>query len=133
MKRLLIITAGAIGLLAQETPAPAPRSVTDPAAPARVGVGITERKLSLQQAIEMALANNLDIEIERTNKATAEQSVQAARGFFDPLFRWTPLFENRNTPVANVFQGAGGKLNDRFVSNNLQLQQKIQQWGSTLR
>jgi len=35
---------------------------------ARVGVSVTEKKMTLAEAIEMALANNLDIEIERTNR-----------------------------------------------------------------
>ena len=129
MKRIfLVATLGVFGLAAQQ--AQTPRSIPDPATPPRVGVGVTERKLSLAQAVEMALANNLDIEIERTNRSTAEQSVLAARGLFDPVFRWTPLFENRNTPVANVFQGAGGRLNDRFFNNNFLLQQKIAKYGT---
>jgi HAE1 family hydrophobic/amphiphilic exporter-1 len=118
------------GVAAAPPAAAAQRSMPDPATPARVGVGVTERKLSLGAAVEMALSNNLDIEIERTNRDTAEQSVAAARGFFDPVFRWTPLFENRNTPVANVFQGAGGKLNDRFINNNFLLQQRLARWGT---
>jgi outer membrane protein TolC len=126
----IIVAAGALVLAAQQTPLQQPRSVPDPAAPARVGVGVTERRLPLHQAIEMALANNLEIELERTDRATAEQSVAAARGFFDPTFRWTPLFENRNTPVANVFQGAGGKLNDRFLNNNFFLEQRVEKWGT---
>ncbi|HYO81112.1 MAG TPA: TolC family protein [Bryobacteraceae bacterium] len=137
MNRLTLLTLVPLAFaLAQDpakSPAPLPtmRSVPDPATPARVGVGITQRQLSLQEAIGMALANNLDLEIERTAVATAEQNVAAARGFFDPVFRWTPLFENRNTPVANVFQGAGGKVNDRFFSTNFNLQQRFTRWGTT--
>ena len=138
-----ILAFGAMAAVAQDAAAPPPQSPTpagadrpvmrtapDPAAPARVGVSITQRGLTLQEALEMALRDNLDIEIERTNRATAEQNVAAARGFFDPVFRWTPLFENRNTPVANVFQGAGGKVNDRFITSNFLLQQKIERWGT---
>ena len=65
--------------------------ISRPGCPARVGVGITQRNLSLEDAIQLALSNNLDIDIERTNRSTAETNVQAARGFFDPAFRWTPL------------------------------------------
>lgn len=130
MKRVFFITTiSVLGLAAQETPAP--RSIPDPATPPRVGVGITERKLTLAETVQMAMANNLDIEIEKTNRSTAEQSVLAARGLFDPVFRWTPLFENRNTPVASVFQGAGGKLNDRFLNNNFYLEQRLPKWGTT--
>ena len=106
------------------------RTAPDPAAPARVGVGITQRNITLQQAIEMALENNLSIEIERTNRDTAEQSVLAARGIYDPVFRFTPLLESRNTPVASVFQGSGGKLSDRLFTGNVLMQQRIERWGT---
>jgi HAE1 family hydrophobic/amphiphilic exporter-1 len=124
MVRIFAIAALSVFLAAAQTPP------TDPAAPARVGVSITQRNLTLSEAVEMALANNLDIEIERTNRDTAQQSVQAARGFFDPAFRWTPLFDRRATPVANVFQGAGGKLLDNGFSNNLSLRQRLPNWGT---
>jgi outer membrane protein TolC len=106
------------------------RSAPDPAAPARVGVGITQRQLSLEEAIEMALVNNLEIEIERTNRSTAETSVQAARGFFDPAFRWAPLLQTVNTPVASVLQGSSGKLTDRSFANNFSFRQNLTNWGT---
>ena len=61
----------------------------------------------------MAIENNLEIDIERTNRSTAETNVQAARGFFDPNFRWTPLLQTTNTPTGSLLQGSGGKLTDR--------------------
>ncbi len=125
MKRLLITTALSVLTLAA---APAPQ--VDPAAPARVGVSITERKLTLEDAIKMALENNLDIEIERTARDTAAQDVLAARGFFDPTFRWAPLFTSDNTPVASVLQGAGGKLTNRNFLNSVMLRQKLPNWGT---
>jgi len=103
----------------------------DPAAPARVGVGITQRKLGLDEAIQLALENNLDIDIERTTRDNAAQAVAAARGFFDPSFRWTPLFTEDNTPVGSVLQGVGGKLSSRGVINNFSLRQKLDKWGTS--
>jgi HAE1 family hydrophobic/amphiphilic exporter-1 len=107
------------------------RSFPDPAAPARVGVGITERKLTLEEAIELALDNNLEIEIERTHRDTVQQSVQAARGFFDPAFRWAPLFNRTNIPVASVLQGSGGNLRDQGFSSNFSLRQRLPKWGTS--
>ena len=73
----------------------------------------------------MALENNLEIDIERTNRSTAETNVQAARGFFDPAFRWTPLMQTTNTPTGSVLQGSSGKLTDRGFVNNLSLRQNL--------
>lgn len=125
MKRICIALALSVFALAAQT-APGP----DPAAPARVGVSLTQRQLSLDEAIRMALENNLEIDIERTNRDTAAQNVLAARGFFDPAFRWTPLFDTSNIPVASVLQGAGGKLTNRGLVNNFSLRQKLDQWGT---
>lgn len=102
------------------------------AQPARVGVGITQRQLSLEDAIQMALSNNLDIDIERTNRAAAETNVLAARGFFDPTFRWAPLLETRNTPTGSVLQGSTGKLTDRGLVNNFSLRQRLPDYGTQL-
>src|SRR5688572_11085126 len=130
-RRLLVLFA--IGVSAVFGQQPEMRTFPDPAAPARVGVGITQRQLSLDEAIQMGLSNNLDIDIERTNRSTAETNVQAARGFFDPSFRWTPLLETRNTPAGSVLQGSSGKLTDKGFVNNFYLRQRLpNNWGSAV-
>ncbi|MCX6625263.1 MAG: efflux RND transporter permease subunit, partial [Acidobacteria bacterium] len=98
--------------------------------PARVGVTATERKLAVNEAIEMALKNNLEIEIERTNIGIAREQVRAARGYFDPNFRWLPAFESRNTPVGSVLQGANGKLSENFLAQNAYFNQKVSNFGT---
>jgi outer membrane protein TolC len=86
--------------------------------PARVGISITQTKLTLQQAVDLALKNNLEIEIERTNIANAAQALKAAKGAFDPSFRLQPGYVSNNIPTASVLQGVGGKLSeDNFASN----------------
>ena len=131
MSLFLVFLLATSVLVAQEQAQPVPRSIPDPGAPARVGVGITQRQLSLRDAIEMALANNLEIEIQKTARDTAEQSVQAARGFFDPAFRWQPLLSNTNTPTGSVLQGASGKLNDRGFVNNFYLRKRFEKYGTS--
>ncbi|MEK7750480.1 MAG: hypothetical protein AAB654_01095, partial [Acidobacteriota bacterium] len=66
-------------------------------APPRVGVGVAQRKLGLREAIEMALKGNLEIEIERSNVSSSAQAIKAAQGAFDPIFRWMPGIDSRNT------------------------------------
>ncbi len=99
-------------------------------APPRVGVGVLERKLSLRDAIEMALHNNLEIEIVKTDQSTSYEAARAARGFYDPNFRWLPLVESRNTPAGSVLQGAGGKLSEHFHSENFYFRQRLPWQGS---
>lgn len=100
--------------------------------PARVGVGVAERKLALRDALEMALRNNLDLEIERNTVATAQQALNAARGAFDGVFQWNPLFERRNTPTASILLGADGNLREDFVIQNFSFNQRIEKYGTTI-
>jgi len=94
-------------------------------APPRVGVGLVQRKLALRESIEMALRHNLEIEIEKSNTATAGEALRAARGFYDPTLRWLPAIESRNTPTGSVLLGSDGKLTDHFHSHNFYFRQKL--------
>jgi HAE1 family hydrophobic/amphiphilic exporter-1 len=100
--------------------------------PARVGVSITQTRLTLQQAVDLALKNNLEIEIERTNVANAAQALRAALGAFDPAFRIQPGIQSANTPTASVLQGAGGKLAEHSLASNLAFNQRLPWYGSVV-
>jgi HAE1 family hydrophobic/amphiphilic exporter-1 len=98
----------------------------------RVGVGVTTRKLTLKEAVEAALQNNLEIEIERTNIANAQQLLNAAKGVFDPILSYNPSYERRDTPAASVLQAATGKLEERFVNNNVGVRSRAPWQGMSL-
>jgi len=85
----------------------------------RVGVSVSRRPITLKEATELALRNNLEIEIERTNIDTQRQLLNAAKGVFDPILRYAPGYEKRNTPAASALQAATGKLTEDFVNNNV--------------
>ena len=93
--------------------------------PARVGVGPLKRDLTLQETVALALKNNLDIEIERTNRDAAAQALFGARGFLDPRFRWTPTIDSRNQPTENALLGQEGKLSNRLLLQNFFLRQRL--------
>lgn len=99
--------------------------------PQRVGVEGGLLSLSLRHAIEMALASNLEIEVERSNTLLAQHAIQAAQGFYDPTIQWVPGFQYLDTPTSSVLQG-NGKLTDRFHNQNFQFQQKLPWAGSSL-
>jgi HAE1 family hydrophobic/amphiphilic exporter-1 len=96
--------------------------------PQRVGVGITQRKLGLREAVELSLKTNLDIEIERTATATAREQVKAAQGYLDTTIRWQPLLESRNVPTGSLLLGANGKSTDHLHSQNFYGRQRLP-WG----
>ncbi len=83
----------------------------------RVGVA-GEISLTLKDAVAMAVENNLDVQIQKTNIAIAQQGVLAAKGNFDPVIRWNPGIVSAITPAASVLQAPDGKLTDRSITQN---------------
>ena len=119
LRVLLIVALAATGLMQAATPA-------------RIGVGITETKLELRDAIERALKNNLELDIERTNVASARESVRGALGWLDPNFRWQPVLDWRNTPTGNALAAPGGKIVERLNSQNFYFRQRLPWQGLSL-
>ncbi len=73
----------------------------------RVGVEMSDQhSLSLREAIEMALANNKDIEVARQNVRTSEFDLQGARGVYDPRFITNSYYERAETPSASFLSGS---------------------------
>lgn len=84
----------------------------------RVGVDLTNQlSLSLEQAIEMALQNNNDIDASRNDVQIAEFNLRATRGVYDPLINSESYFERATTPVASTIGGAtnGAVTQNRFI------------------
>ncbi|HEX8721384.1 MAG TPA: TolC family protein [Pyrinomonadaceae bacterium] len=73
----------------------------------RVGVDMGEqRALSVREVIELALANNKDIEVARENVRAAEFDLQAARGAYDPRFQTNSYYEHTEQPTASFLSGS---------------------------
>ncbi|HEX8773296.1 MAG TPA: TolC family protein [Pyrinomonadaceae bacterium] len=77
----------------------------------RVGVDMSEqRPLALREALEMALANNKDIEVARTVVRAAEFDLQGARGIYDPRLTSLSYYERSETPSSSFLSGANGAV-----------------------
>ncbi len=100
--------------------------------PARVGVGVIKRELSLGEAIELALRKNLQIEIEKTNISSASAAVRGAKGYLDPRFRWSPLYEDRQTPTSSALFGIDGRLVESIGSQSFAWDQRLPWWGAAV-
>jgi HAE1 family hydrophobic/amphiphilic exporter-1 len=98
----------------------------------RVGVGQEERRLSLDDTVQLALKNNLEIEIDRTDMVNAEQVLKAARGVFDTVLSYTPSLASLTTPTANSLAGADGKLVEHDFNNDFSARQKTPWQGMSL-
>ncbi len=63
-----------------------------------------ETQITLQDAILLALQNNLNLQIERTRPAIASEAVERARGAYDPFLSFSHTFNHNENPVANPIQ-----------------------------
>ena len=105
----------------QEPPAPAGQQqnpaqnpITQPLALSpevthqRVGIRDGEvQALALQDAITMALQNNLDIEQFRQGVQIAERNLFALRGVYDILSTSDVNYRSQTIPIASIFGGGG--------------------------
>jgi HAE1 family hydrophobic/amphiphilic exporter-1 len=62
--------------------------------------------LTLPQAIEMALANNNNIDASRNDVRISDFSLEGARGVYDPLLTSENYYESLTTPTASAIGGA---------------------------
>jgi outer membrane protein TolC len=102
------------------------------ATPPRVGIGVIKKELSLAGAIELAVRNNLEIEIEKTGISAAVETVEGARGYLDSRFRWSPRLEDRSTPTSSPLMGADGKLAESIHTQNFYFDQRLPWQGAAL-
>jgi len=82
--------------------------------PPRIGV-TTDKELTLQDALAMALANNKDIDSSRIDHDKAINSVWGVKGSFDPKIGGTTSFQKNITPVASSL---GGSTTGSVINRN---------------
>ncbi len=80
----------------------------------RVGV-FTDKELTLQDALAMALANNKDIDGSRIDREKAVNSVSGAKGSFDPRVGGSASFQKNVAPVASSL---GGSTTGSVINRN---------------
>lgn len=99
-----------------------------------IRVGVTPGQnapLSMQDAIAMALKNNLDIESFRQGVQIAERNLYSLRGVYDVLTGSDVNYRSQTTPVANLFAGGGsqGSFTQEGVTFNFSADQFIEKGG----
>jgi outer membrane protein TolC len=89
------------------------------------------RRLTADEAVKLAIENNLGIQISRLDPQIEDLNVAAARAGWSPSFSTT--FQNQNTqrPSANVFQGSqeAAATSEQFQSN-FGFEQQLR-WGGS--
>jgi outer membrane protein TolC len=106
----------------QELSSPRPSTLVPPVRPfrlpARTGVE-APMEITLQQALEMALANNKDIESSRIDQLESEYTLTAAQGAYDPQLNVNSYWEQQVVPIASSLGGSstGSLLNKAWLAD----------------
>jgi HAE1 family hydrophobic/amphiphilic exporter-1 len=104
----------AIALHAQTPAAPALPPQIPSVIPPRIGV-LGTTSISLPEAIQRALANNLDLAVSQIARREAAFNVQGAKGYYDPLLGMNGYRVKSVSPISSVLGGApaDGKLTQK--------------------
>ncbi len=114
---ICVLAFSGVRVFAQtSTPSPSPSLETPPIAPnyrsddrrlpdlGRVGVDAANQKtLTLGETIELALANNRDIEISRKTKTMAEFDLKSAFGFYQPRLSGQTYYDRSTVANLSIF------------------------------
>lgn len=88
-----------------------------------------ETRLTLREAVQMALANNPEVLAERSQRDSASPAITAARGAFDPVLGLRGGWRQTATPASSILQGVNGRLDERFRTQAVEARQRLPWWG----
>lgn len=98
----------------------------------RVGVDMTNQKtLTLNDALLLALENNLDIEVTRKNIRIAGFDLDNARSVYQPRFAGLSYYENSSLPNINFFSPTTRLTNGQSYVGNAGIQAYIPKFGTS--
>ena len=83
------------------------------------------RHLSVDEAVTLALEQNLDLRVERLNPLIQDLSIAQARSVYAPTLSTTLLTNNRNSPSISIFDGGEIKVTDRVLSDSVDVVQEL--------
>ena len=83
------------------------------------------RHVSVDEAVTLALEQNLDLRVERLNPQIQDLSIAEARSVYAPTLATTFQSNNRNSPSQNIFAGGDIKVTDRLLSDSVDVAQEV--------
>ena len=106
-----------------QTLAPKPLAGQAPAAGAPV-----VRRLSVMDAVQLALEQNLGLQVQRIDPQVQDLSISQVRTSWTPTFGTTVGGSNATQPVSSFLSGASGQLTNGYFQANVQASQLLP-WG----
>jgi len=115
-----------------QNPITQPLTLSPEIGPQRVGVDLSQKQLlPLQDAISMALQNNLDIESFRQGVQIAQYNLFSLRGFYDVTSTADIGYRNQTIPQSSTVSGvdASGSLSTKSFAYDFTTGQQIERTG----
>ena len=109
--------------------APAVQAQTQPAAPAPGG----ERRLSITDAVELALKQNADLDVVRIAPLIQDENIGQARGNWAPFLSSFFQGDNRNSPPNSFLSGGQTKVTNTQTLYNFGFGSNLPWYGSSYR
>lgn len=99
--------------------------------PPRIGV-LGEARLTLEQALAMALTNNRDIESSKIDREEADYALLGAQGNYDPLAGAVSGWQKQITPIASSLGGsATGSVLTKIWQTDPNISGFVPWWGGS--
>ena len=70
-----------------------------------------ELRLTLKEAVKLAVENNLDVKVELYNPASSEADIRKAQGIYNPVLSLLADYKNSNIPSVNTVTTGGQSVN----------------------
>ena len=83
------------------------------------------RRLAIDEAVTLALEQNLDLRVERINPLIQDTLVADARSVYAPNLSTTVVGDDRDNPPFNIFAGGVDVVTDRFVQDTVGVVQQV--------
>jgi outer membrane protein TolC len=113
---------------AGQVPVTSPPGPASPAAGLDPQPGMTTVRISSDDAVKMALENNLGIRAEQLNPQIETLAVAQARAAFGPNLISQTTSRSSTSPAGNYFTGSGSTLTNESIRTNAGVQQLVP-WG----
>jgi outer membrane protein len=110
-------------------PTPAPTTQTPPATPQPAAPSGPTRPLSIDEAVQLALQQNLGIQVERLNPQLQDYTIAQALSNYTPVFGGGFNWRNQDEPPTSFLSGGQGTITSESFGGNAQVE-KFFKWGT---
>ena len=112
------------------------RAQTAPAPMATVGVTAPPpsgpvRRLSIQEAVALALEQNIDLQVDRIDPQVQDLSVSVARSNWTPALFSNFSTRNQSNPSQDIFSGSATSITDERLTTQVGVQQLVPFYGGS--